>query len=112
MKLILIFIFAVLCGLSVIDVRTMMVPRAGPLLILAAGLLMLALGFLEPDAAFKGMAVMTAAGLMIALLTGGLGGGDVKVFAAMGLCTGTASGLEILMLSFLISGIMAVFKPG
>lgn len=46
--------------------------------------------------------------LLIAIISGGMGGGDVKFVAALGLCFGWQSLLLILLLSFIFGGVSGV----
>jgi prepilin peptidase CpaA len=64
---------------------------------------------------WKGLG-LSALGLALAFVPsfalfamGGLGGGDVKLFAALGALLGATQGIAILLLSFVVGGIFSIF---
>jgi leader peptidase (prepilin peptidase)/N-methyltransferase len=84
-------ILAVLLAAAMHDARTMRVPNAFPVMIALCGLL--------PPGAAHPAGILAALPLLVAALwQGGIGGGDVKVVAALGFALGLNRGLLILAL--------------
>lgn len=101
---------AVLIATSVCDIRTRRVPNG----LVAGGYALAAVhAALFDRAAFlgdvEGMAALAAVGTAMALLSrGGLGGGDVKLMALMGLALGMREGALAAWLGFVSAGVVAV----
>ncbi len=118
--------------LSVIDVKTKLVPVKGQAIALLSGCVCFGLSFLftkfsvekgkeggavealfykivdTPGSLLSGFFVLLIICSLIALLSGGLGGGDVKIFSAAGLICGLKGGVEILLYALALSGIFCV----
>ena len=95
---------------AVVDARTRIIPNACPLAIAAAhALAVVALSFAgENPFALLGTSLVGAlvAGVPLvaaALVTGGVGGGDIKLFAALGLALGWMRVLVVLFLSCVLT---------
>ena len=84
-------ILVVLLAAAMHDARTMRVPNAFPVMIALCG-------FIPPGAAHPAGALAALPLLVAALWQGGIGGGDVKVVAALGFALGLSRGLLILAL--------------
>lgn len=110
---------AVLVLLAVVDLRTRRLPNAVVLpmypLLLVGTWAAAALGQLKPETAWTAVACMGAAWLvlwLVALFTGGLGYGDVKLVGVMGLVLGWdsayAAALGALILPMILGGLVSV----
>ena len=101
---------AVLLRLSVEDVRTGYLPDRWVLPLGAAGLLLSAAGLLQPLS--EALAGLLFGGGMLWLIRrlsrGGMGGGDVKLAAAIGIWTGWPAVLPALLLAFLLGSALAL----
>jgi len=118
--------------LSVIDVKTKLVPVKGQVIAISCGCGCLVLSILNaklnlllskehwvaelfvnriienPLSMLSGFSVLLIVCSLVAVITGGLGGGDVKIFSAVGLICGLKGGVEILLAAFALSGIFCV----
>jgi len=99
------FILITLMYLSAVDMKTMTVPGWGIGLIYMLGILLFLYGKENINFYLKGWIVLLISSFAIALLTKGLGGGDVKLFSALGASFGVCEALKILALAFVLSGI-------
>jgi len=104
--------------LTFIDIDKKEVPDIIVLLLFATGFIFSVFN-INPEAdLFDSIAGASAAGFLIYALNfttdGKIGEGDIKLFSAIGACTGLKPVLEIIVLSFLIGGaislILIVFK--
>ncbi|MBQ3390108.1 MAG: prepilin peptidase [Firmicutes bacterium] len=102
-----ILIITILAALAVIDVQKRIVPNLGTVLIAALGLWRVLAGIVSPGSAAGGAALLGVTMLMLAAFTGGVGGGDVKLLAALGWAVGALQGAKLLFLSFFLSGIFS-----
>lgn len=100
-----IFLLLILFVLSVVDLREMIVPGAGIAAVAGIGVLRGILGEQGWMFHVKGGLILFCVCIGIALISGGLGGGDVKLFGALGFALGTRAAAEIFVLAFLLSGI-------
>lgn len=102
------FILLILIYLSVVDIRTMTVPLKGVAVIFAVAVLCIFFGKENIYFYIKGWLLITVIVLILAAVTGGIGGGDVKLFSSLGAAMGAGEALKILILSFFLSGIFAI----
>lgn len=98
------FILIILIFLSTVDVKTETVPIKGILMVFASGAVLCLSGTESAGFYIKGWLVLTSAAFLTAFLSKGLGGGDVKLFSALGFALGVYEGLKIYVYSFLLSG--------
>lgn len=95
---------------AMIDIDTMEVPPCMDIFILVLGVIALFL----PDMPFYerliGFGAASAILLVIALLTGGMGGGDIKLMAVCGLVVGWKVILLGLLFGIILGGIFAAIK--
>lgn len=100
-------VFLILIFLSIWDIKYRVVPPAGCIAIALAGLILL---IKDGDLVFhfKGASMIFAMSFLIAFITKGLGGGDIKLFTALGFAFGIGMAVEIMIFSFLLSGIFIV----
>lgn len=103
--------FLLLAKLSFDDVRVGMLYDRWVFLLALAGLFFTVLGQLSTlDSAFLGAALGGSLLLFVRRLShGGLGGGDVKLAAALGVWTGVRGILPALFCAFLLGSLWAVF---
>lgn len=100
-----ILILIILWNLAIIDIRHRIVPNAGPIIIAVLGIVRVFSGELSWTSALSGAALLGGLTLALAVATEGVGGGDVKLFAALGLAFGAVEGAKLSFLSFFLSGI-------
>jgi len=95
--------------IAAIDFKTMFIPNWSILLILIAGLIV-ALVSQEVSWLERVIGFISAGGvlLIIAVLTGGLGGGDVKLMAAVGFYLGWKLTLWSMLLASVIGGFAGI----
>jgi prepilin peptidase CpaA len=99
---------------AITDVRSGRIPNWLTVPLAVAGLVLrLVLG--GPGGAFEGLVGLVLVGAIPWLLYrgtrgAGIGGGDVKLFAALGALLGTSAGLELQLLSFLLLAVFAVVR--
>ena len=98
---------AVLWILAWIDVRRRVVPAWGPGLIAALSAVRILSGILAPSSAAAGFLLMGGTVFLLAVATGGIGGGDIKLLGACGAFLGLLPGANLLFLSFFLSGIFS-----
>ena len=101
--------FALLLRLSVDDIRTGFLYDRWVGLLAATGLIMAALGQRTLFSAISG--ALLGGGLLFAvrmLSRGGIGGGDVKLAAALGLWTGHTGILPALFVAFLLGSLWGI----
>ena len=103
------FIIMILFYLSTVDIRKMTVPNKGTALIFIAGIVLMLTGDKNIYFYLNGFILMSVSSIAIALVSKGLGGGDVKLLSALGASLGAYEALEILALSFVMAGIFIVF---
>ena len=94
--------------LSIVDIKKMIVEYKGIAIIFIAGAALWLFGETELSFHIKGCFIITSIAFLIAYITKGLGGGDVKLFSAIGFAFGICEATRILMLSFLLSGIFVI----
>ncbi|PWM78971.1 MAG: prepilin peptidase [Phascolarctobacterium sp.] len=96
--------------ISLIDCRVQIIPDWLVMVIAAAGLLHTLL--VEPDALFDalsgGMLAFVIMLVIFVISRGGMGGGDVKLSAAVGLWLGVEGSLLFLLLAFVMGGIISL----
>ena len=97
----------VLYILAVVDFRRQIVPDWGPALIAVLALVRLAAGILTPAASATGLMLLGGTVFLLAVLTGGIGGGDVKLLGTCGAFLGLLPGADFFLLSFFLSGVFA-----
>lgn len=98
----------VLTVLSVIDFRTMTIPDGCHILIFLLALLRLILTPAPLTSALAGFFIMSVPMLILALLTGGFGGGDIKLCAVCGLFLGWQALLLGTVLGCLAAGLYSI----
>ncbi len=105
-------VILILACLSIIDIKKQIVP---PLIIAAlipAGFILM----ISPESDivfhFKGLAIIFLITFIFSATTYGLGGGDVKLFAALGFIYGASDIIEVMIISFILSGIFIVLMKG
>lgn len=91
------------------DARTGRIPNALTVPLLAGALLLHSFsgGAGELLGSIVGAAVCATTPLVL-FSRGGMGGGDVKLFAALGALVGAAPGLEIQIVAFIVTGAVAI----
>lgn len=103
---------ALLVAIAVTDARTMTIPNALvggiALLATAAALAGVPVDVTPADRAVGALAASVPL-LVIALATGGFGGGDVKLMAAVGALLGSDRALAALFLGVLIGAVQALY---
>lgn len=101
---------SLLLSISVIDLQHTIIPDSLNLMGLIGGLVYIfSSSYLTIGKNALGLLVGGGAFLLIALLTkGGMGGGDIKLMAVMGLWFGWPSILSIMFLSFIIGAIASI----
>lgn len=96
--------------ISLIDYRVQIIPDGLVMVIAAAGLLHSLLA--KPDALFDalsgGMLAFVIMLVIFVISRGGMGGGDVKLSAAVGLWLGVEGSLMFLLLAFVMGGIISL----
>ncbi|MDO4482387.1 MAG: prepilin peptidase [Bacillota bacterium] len=97
-------ILIILIFISIEDVKTMTVPASGTLGVFLSGAFLCLSGAETPAFYFKGWLVLTFTAFITAFLSKGLGGGDVKLFSALGFALGALEGIKLFVYSFLLSG--------
>ena len=100
-----ILIMIVIAVLAVVDLHQRIVPNIGPVVIALLGLGRVLTGAVSPGSALSGAALLGGSMMLLALLTNGVGGGDVKLLGALGAVLGPVEGAKLLFLSFFLSGI-------
>lgn len=100
-------VFIVACWVS--DVRTRTIPNVltGPILLLGVGLNWFLFGSVAAATSFGGAALCVAL-LLAPFALGGIGGGDVKMMAAIGALLGPRIALVSLALGLLLGGIIMI----
>lgn len=101
------FVFCVLIFISEVDRDTMEIPDGAVICVAAAGLLD-ALCVPIPLERLIGAFCVSVPLLVVALVTGGMGGGDVKLTAACGLLLGWRLMLFAILAAFIAGGVKAV----
>ena len=100
---------SILLFIATIDFKTMFIPNWSILLILITGLLV---GSVSQDVSWleRVIGFISAGGilLIIAVVTGGMGGGDVKLMAAVGFYLGWKLTLWSMLLAFVIGGFAGI----
>ena len=101
--------FALLLRLSVDDIRTGFLRNKWVALLAAAGLVMVLFGQVALLSAVSG-ALLGGGGLFVVrvLSHGGVGGGDVKLAAALGIWTGFEGILPALFIAFLLGSLWGI----
>lgn len=95
---------------SVTDVRRGLIPNLVTLPALLLGLVLHTVNAGSEGLAWAAAgAVVTALFPYLAFRTGGMGGGDVKLFAALGALLGVITGVELLFVASVLAAVQAVF---
>lgn len=102
------FIIIILFFLSIEDVKTMTVPVKGIIMIFISGAVLCISGSEPVVFHINGWLLLSFTAFLTALVSGGLGGGDVRLFSALGFALGVSEGIRIFMLSFLLSGLFVL----
>ncbi|MDP4088808.1 MAG: A24 family peptidase [Bacillota bacterium] len=98
----------ILIVISTIDIEFSLIPDELTVGALAAGILLLSVGDITVIDAAAGMAAGGIILLMLALIPGAMGGGDVKIMAVLGLFLGLGRVIPALLLAFITSGIVSI----
>jgi len=103
-------VISILLILSLIDIKKRIVPGAWIFLLLFIAVIA---GILSDSGIAEracGMAAAFVPLTAVALITGGIGGGDIKLFTALGCFCGVKTIIELEILSFILSGIFIVLS--
>lgn len=98
----------VLTILSIVDLRTMIIPDVCHILISLLALLRILLICVPLASALTGFFIMSVPMLVLTLFTGGFGGGDIKLCAVCGLFLGWRSLLLGTVLGCLAAGLYSI----
>ena len=108
------FIFSIFIAIFVIDYRHYIIPDSLNLLIFLTALIFYGIGFAQgeqgaADFLFKIYGLILGGGFffLIAVVTGAMGGGDIKMMAALGFLFGLSQTLLLTFLSFVLGGILS-----
>lgn len=105
-------VILILICLSIIDIKKRIVPPLITAAMLPAGFILMISPENDVIFHFKGFAIIFLITFIFSAMTGGLGGGDVKLFTAMGFIYGASAIIEVMFISFILSGIFIVFTKG
>jgi len=107
-------ILSLLVAIFVIDYKHYIIPDGMNLLIFLVALGFLIAGFFMGDQGlsdvlyrFYGLILGGGFFLLVAIITGAMGGGDIKIMAALGFLFGFTQTLVLIFFSFIIGGLMS-----
>jgi len=107
-------ILSLLVAIFVIDYKHYIIPDGMNLLIFLVALGFLLVGFFMGDYGlsdilyrFYGLILGGGFFLLVAIITGAMGGGDIKIMAALGFLFGFTQTLVLIFFSFIIGGVMS-----
>lgn len=95
--------------LAMIDIDTMEIPDRFHIMIFILALINLAFNDFSIYSHIGGFFIISVPLFVIALITGGLGGGDIKLIAVAGFLLGTPSTLVAFMIASIFGGLVALY---
>ena len=103
--------FAVTLGLSYVDIKERIVPDKAHFLLIFIGILLLIFSTRDISLTDRliGIFIVSVPMLLITLLTGGFGGGDIKLFAVCGFALGKGTILTSAFFAVIIAALVGVF---
>ena len=109
-----IIILSILIAIFMIDYKHYIIPNGMNLLIFLVTLVFLIVGIITgdkdlSDVLFRFYGLLLGGGffLLIAIITGAMGGGDIKLMAALGFLFGFTQTLVLIFFSFIIGGLLS-----
>ena len=108
------FILSIFIAIFVIDYRHYIIPDSLNLLIFFIAVIFFGIGFIQGEHSVSdllsrvyGLILGGGFFFLIAVVTGAMGGGDIKMMAALGFLFGLSSTLLLTFLSFVLGGILS-----
>lgn len=102
------FLNIILIIISFIDIRSQNIPNKAVMFTLLIGSLFILLGNLSFYDSICGMLVGGVIMWLISLIPGAIGGGDVKLMFALGLCLGFQGILNAMLISFFLASMVSL----
>ncbi len=108
MSLVAMILASVLIVIAFIDIDTMIIYDRFHVILLALGAIVIALNPSSLKSGLLGIVIVSVPYLILAIVTQGIGGGDVKLIASAGLMLGASNTVLAFVLSTLVGGVYGV----